>query len=128
MTSTSKSSSPTDVRDYFIENAFQERSPEETCSVVYTKWAATYDKDMVDTKMYGPEAVVEEFVKLRLDKNVHILDVGAGTGCIANLLQKHGYTNIDALDGCIDMLEIAKSRDLYRNYFIDIISEGKKTP
>ncbi|XP_022251682.1 methyltransferase-like protein 27 [Limulus polyphemus] len=127
MTTTSESSNPTHEKVNFIESVLQERPPEETCEKFYQKWAATYDEDMIDTEMYGPKTVVEEFVELGLGKNVRILDVGAGTGCVASLLQKHGYTNIDALDGSIDMLEVAKSRDLYRNYIVDIVSEERKT-
>ena len=47
-----------------------------------------------------------------------------------------GYTNIDALDGSMGMIEYAKSKDIYKHYIhallgpqpIEGIKEGKYVP
>lgn len=47
-------------------------------------------------------------------KDIKILDVGAGTGGIAELLKARGYTNVDALDISQEMLNLAASKNLYK--------------
>ncbi|XP_076323654.1 uncharacterized protein LOC143232301 [Tachypleus tridentatus] len=85
--------------------------PEETCRI-YDEHAEDYEK--LASKYTCEEwalvipAVIE--TKILKDKSCRILDVGAGTGANGSLLQKLGYTNIDALDGSEQMLEIAKAK------------------
>ena len=47
-------------------------------------------------------------------KNIKILDVGAGTGGIGEMLKARGYTNVDALDISQEMLNLAASKHLYK--------------
>ena len=47
-------------------------------------------------------------------KNIKILDVGAGTGGIGEMLKSRGYTNVDALDISQEMLNVAASKNLYK--------------
>lgn len=78
------------------------------------------------------------------DKNARILDIAAGTGLVAIALQKYGlfifilfyffkniilkgFFNLDGLDPSVGMLEKAKEKNLYHNYFFEGIYAGKKT-
>ena len=45
--------------------------------------------------------------------DVRILDVGCGTGLVAEQLHKHGYKNIDGVDFSPEMLKLAKEKGLY---------------
>jgi ubiquinone/menaquinone biosynthesis C-methylase UbiE len=56
----------------------------------------------------GPLKLVQSLVELNVPKNAHILDVCAGTGEVGVYLRKFGFNNIDALDGCIEMLNVAR--------------------
>ena len=55
-----------------------------------------------------------------------ILDVGAGTGQVAEHLQRMGFNNIDGLDASKEMLAIAKRKNVYRNCFQDVL--GPRQP
>ena len=52
-----------------------------------------------------------------------ILDVGAGTGLVGENLRGRGYTHIDALDICQEMLDIAKEKDIYNKLICAALSE-----
>ena len=47
-------------------------------------------------------------------KDMKILDVGAGTGGIGEMLKARGYSNVDALDISQEMLNLAASKNLYK--------------
>ena len=47
-------------------------------------------------------------------KDMKILDAGAGTGGIGEMLKVRGYTNVDALDISQEMLNLAASKNLYK--------------
>ena len=48
-------------------------------------------------------------------KHMKILDVGAGTGGIGEMLKIRGYNNVSALDISQEMLNLAASKNVYRN-------------
>ena len=47
-------------------------------------------------------------------KDMKILDAGAGTGGIGEMLKARGYTNVDALDISQEMLNLAKGKNIYK--------------
>ena len=51
-----------------------------------------------------------------------ILDVGAGTGLVGEILRGRGYTHIDALDICQEMLDVAKEKNIYNKYICAALS------
>jgi len=55
--------------------------------------------------------------------DLRILDVGAGTGLVGNVLRDHGYSNIDALDISQKMLDEAKKLNIYKNMFCVALGE-----
>jgi predicted TPR repeat methyltransferase len=52
--------------------------------------------------------------ELGYGKDATILDLGCGTGAAGKELFKHGYGAIDGLDYCLEMLEEAKAKGVYR--------------
>ena len=48
------------------------------------------------------------------NKDIKILDAGAGTGIIGEMLVQQGYRNIDTLDISEEMLNLVKQRNVYR--------------
>ncbi|XP_035663813.1 methyltransferase-like protein 27 [Branchiostoma floridae] len=86
---------------------------------VYKKWASTYDKDLDlikhDSARAGASALADELQRLQKPKNIRILDVAAGTGYCGVELKQRGFTNIDALDACQEMLNVAGSKDVYQS-------------
>ena len=58
-----------------------------------------------------------------VDKNLKILDAGAGTGIIGEMLVKQGYTNVDALDFSPKMLDIAEKKNIYKRLICAPLSD-----
>lgn len=64
---------------------------------------------MPGCQYYAYEGAAKGFLELNLPKDIKILDCGAGTGLLGSqLVERGGFTNVDALDGCEQMLEVAK--------------------
>jgi len=80
----------------------------------YARWAERYDEDMLGLEMRGPEIVAAMTARYVRDRASPILDAGAGTGRIGELLAILGYSNLAALDLSDAMLALAQERDVYR--------------
>ena len=57
------------------------------------------------------------------NEDIKILDAGAGTGIIGEMLVQQGYSNIDALDISEEMLNLAKQRNVYKRYICAALSD-----
>jgi len=83
---------------------------------LYTEWAQTYDRTMLEGLGYRTPARTAELLHQNLaDPKAVILDVGCGTGLAGEALTKPGLYTIDALDYSAAMLEVARHRGIYRN-------------
>ena len=79
---------------------------------LYDNWATTYDTSFGEGHGYiAPREIAGIFTSLS-DGNEPILDIGAGTGLVAENLP--GLT-VDGIDISAGMLEQAKAKGLYRN-------------
>ena len=56
-------------------------------------------------------------------KDMKILDAGAGTGGIGEMLKAQGYTNVDALDISQEMLNLAATKNLYKRLICAPLSD-----
>lgn len=54
-------------------------------------------------------------------KDAKIVDFGCGTGLCGIELQKVGFTNIYGIDGSHDMLEIAKTKNIYKDAWVCLV-------
>ena len=105
--------SPIERMDCFDE--FEETNPTiELVKEFYDLWSPDYDEDMIVAGYKNPVDVAQELAKLVPDaeerKQLHILDVGAGTGEGGVKLVEAGFPHVDATDGSPGMLEQAKKR------------------
>ena len=112
--------------DDFSFNVMMRAENEEKCKELYTVWSKTYDSDMKFGGWNGPEKMANIFDGIQLPKTSSVLDIGAGTGALGKYLSLKGYTNVDAMDACPEMLKIAKEQNnYYKNYFEQIIKKGE---
>ncbi|XP_072043072.1 demethylmenaquinone methyltransferase-like [Amphiura filiformis] len=74
----------------------------------------------------GALALAKAVARAHPDKDTTILDVCAGTGLAGEQLKKLGYTKVDALDFSQEMLDLAKSKNIYRNYICDSVQLHRK--
>jgi SAM-dependent methyltransferase len=86
----------------------------EDCLAHYRAWAATYDSGFAGEMDYRlPAHVAAAF--MATGASGPVLDVGAGTGLLAEALRKMGFRgDIDAVDLSPDMLARAGEKGLYR--------------
>lgn len=89
-------------------------SSKEELATAYGEWAEQYDNDLIKDMGYVAPAVasqiLQEYVK---DFDARILDAGCGTGLVGANLYQEGYRNLEGLDYSVQMLEEAKSKEVY---------------
>ncbi|UCG82417.1 MAG: class I SAM-dependent methyltransferase [Dehalococcoidia bacterium] len=89
----------------------------------YDLWSRDYDTDLDEGFGWlGPQRAVEYFIKY-VPKDARILDAGAGTGLVGELLAKQGYNNLIAMDLSKGMLEEARKKKVYREFHQMVLGE-----
>lgn len=96
-----------------LAGAYALSSREET-KRLYAAWAQSYDSSFSDAQGYLlPRHVVQAFVDA--GGRGPVLDVGAGTGLVGQGLAAAGIGPLDAVDLSPEMLDVARSKGIYRN-------------
>ena len=107
-----------------LQNAYDLKSPDDNREL-YSAWAETYDNDFIEDMQYKLHFfVAEEFVLN--GGNGLILDVGAGTGALAQALLQRAKFSIEATDISKEMLKVADSKRIYQRSFLSDLT--KKIP
>lgn len=89
----------------------------------YDQWAKDYDNDLDEEFGWlGPQRAVEFFLKY-VPKDARILDAGAGTGLVGEMLAKQGYKDLVAMDLSKGMLEEAHKKNAYREFHQMVMGE-----
>ena len=95
-----------------LEDAYALSSKQDVKDL-YSDWAQSYDTGFSDTQGYQmPRVVAQAFVAA--GGVGPVLDVGAGTGLVAEQLIAAGVSVIDGLDLSDDMLAVARAKGVYR--------------
>lgn len=97
--------------DYELDEAYDIDGPE-AAKDLYGNWAATYDSSFGEGWGYIAPREIAQIYKELAEPATPVLDIGAGTGLIAEHLAGH---TIDALDITPEMLEQAETKGVYRN-------------
>ncbi|PIK34988.1 hypothetical protein BSL78_28187 [Apostichopus japonicus] len=71
------------------------------------------------------KVVVKILNDLIQNKDARILDIAAGTGKLGLLLRERGFTDIDGIDGSKSMSNLAKEKNIYKNYFHHMIGRER---
>lgn len=98
---------------YDLDEAYEINGPEEAREM-YGAWAETYDESFGRAWGYIAPREIAAILKAEFGGDA-VLDIGAGTGLVAEHLQ--GLT-VDALDITPQMLEVAKAKGLYREMIL----------
>ena len=107
-----------------LQNAYDLKSPDDNVEL-YSAWAETYDNDFIEDMQYKLHfSVAEEFVLN--GGNGLILDVGAGTGALAQALLQRAKFSLEATDISKEMLKVANSKRIYQRSFLSDLT--KKIP
>lgn len=100
------------MTDYDLDHAYTISTPDEA-RTLYGNWAATYDDAFRGDWGYVAAREIAKIMVELNDGDTPVLDIGAGTGALAEHL---GDLPRDALDITPEMLAVAKGKGLYRNY------------
>ena len=89
----------------------------------YDHWAKDYDRDLENDFGYIiPQYATDYFVKY-VPLDARILDAGAGTGLVGELLFAKGYRELVAMDLSKGMLEQARKKDVYKEFHQLVMGE-----
>jgi SAM-dependent methyltransferase len=89
----------------------------------YDQWAKDYDSDLDEEFGWrGPQYAVDFFTRY-VAKDARILDAGAGTGLVGQLLAKLGYKDLVAMDMSPGMLEEARGKGVYQEFHQMVMGE-----
>ena len=95
------------------DEAYSLKTPEDS-KKLYKKWAKTYDKDFALNSNYiSPKKISSYFNKYSRKTDFPILDVGAGTGLVGELLFRNNKKEIIGIDISLEMLNQAKLKGCY---------------
>ncbi|MEZ5912572.1 MAG: class I SAM-dependent methyltransferase [Paracoccaceae bacterium] len=99
-------------RDPDLDGAYALRTPEDSRRY-YRDWAENYDTDFAKATGYRlPSLVCAAFAAA--GGQGPILDLGAGTGLLAEALAARGLGPVDGVDISADMLGVAGAKGVYR--------------
>ena len=94
----------------------------------YDQWAKDYEQNLQDEFDYvGPQLAVDVFGQY-ISKDAKILDAGAGTGLVGQLLYQQGYHDLEAMDMSEGMLAEADKKKVYKALHQKILGEPLGLP
>jgi ubiquinone/menaquinone biosynthesis C-methylase UbiE len=98
-----------------LDDAYALKTPEDSAAL-YRDFAATYDEGFVaDTGYVYPREVARVFLEQAGPNDRPVLNIGAGTGLLAERL---GGIETDGIDISSEMLEALAAKGLYRNRIV----------
>jgi SAM-dependent methyltransferase len=110
--------------DYDLDNAYRIDGPGDARRM-YGDWAPTYDESFGTAWGYIAPREIAAILRAATQPTAEILDIGAGTGLVAEHLR--GLT-VDALDITPEMLEIARPKALYRRLILGDLTQTLDIP
>lgn len=109
-----------DEASYDLDEAYRINGPADARRM-YGDWAQTYDESFGAAWGYVAPREIAAILKDEITPAAEILDIGAGTGLVAEHLR--GLT-VDALDITPEMLEIARPKRLYRHLMLGDLTQA----
>lgn len=102
------------MTDPDLDAAYALQTPDDNRKL-YAIWADTYDAGFAEDMDYRLPELVGAVLAEVYDGTGPVLDVGAGTGLLAERYGRIDQTLMDALDISPDMLRVAGEKNLYRD-------------
>lgn len=111
-------------RSYDLDKAYEIDGPDDARRM-YGDWAPTYETSFAQNWGYIAPREIAAILRAEIPQSAEILDIGAGTGLVAEHLR--GLT-VDALDITPEMLEIARPKGLYRHLILGDLTGALDIP
>ncbi|MFM7332830.1 MAG: class I SAM-dependent DNA methyltransferase [Tabrizicola sp.] len=109
---------------YDLDEAYQIDGPD-GARRMYGDWAATYDDSFGTAWGYIAPREIAAILAGEVGPEAEILDIGAGTGLVAEHLRGRV---VDAIDITPEMLDIARPKGLYRNLMLGDLTMSLDIP
>lgn len=110
--------------DRLLERAYALETPDEG-RLLYRDWADSYDRHLKEGLRYvGPASVARLLADSVSERGVPVLDVGCGTGLVAECLAPYGFGLVDGLDFSPEMLRVAEGKGVYRQLFEEDLNQS----
>jgi predicted TPR repeat methyltransferase len=106
--------SGSDERTRELHKAYASNDPAQT-SAVYDDWSADYEAHMQGAGYAHPAMVAAMLTRHQPPGGEPVLDAGAGTGIMGEILTALGYPNVHGFDASQGMLARAAAREVYRD-------------
>ena len=101
------------TKDTLDTKLWKPRTVDDTIAL-YRDWSASYDADVLASGYVTPTRAATALAPL-VDMTAPVLDFGCGTGLSGMALRDAGFTTIDGTDITAEMLDIARTKAVYRN-------------
>ena len=82
---------------------------------LYDEWAAGYERDVLGYGYTTPAVIAGLMGRHVVPETGSLLDAGAGTGMVGEVLVPLGYTDLSGIDLSENMLDLARKKDAYRD-------------
>jgi predicted TPR repeat methyltransferase len=105
-----------------LHRAYHAKDPGETAQV-YDDWAAEYEQHMKNVGYTHPAMVGSMAARHVAPTDEPVLDAGAGTGVLGEILTALGYSNLSGLDASEGMLKIAGLKKNYRDLSLQFLGQ-----
>ena len=109
---------------YDLDQAYEINGPEDARRM-YGDWAETYDESFGKGWGYIAPREIATILRAETGPSAEILDIGAGTGLVAEHLR--GLT-VDAIDITPEMLDVARNKGLYRSLMLGDLTKALDIP
>ncbi len=104
----------TPQKDRFLQKAEASQTNEDLAEY-YNAWAPNYEEDSLQFGYHRVAAVVASLIRRYVEPDEgKILDAGAGTGMLGDILALIGYKGLVAIDISPGMLEEARKKKIYQ--------------
>ncbi|MEE3327681.1 MAG: class I SAM-dependent methyltransferase [Myxococcota bacterium] len=111
-----------------LDRAYSLETSDEALSL-YRDWARSYDDQLEQELLYvGPAKLAALLAEFLDGRGAEVLDVGCGTGLVAEHLARHGFHRMDGLDFSSEMVAVAREKGMYRELFIADLNQRLALP
>ncbi len=111
----------------YLKQAYELQDSDAT-KTFYRDWAASYDDEVTGEGYITPARCAEALARHANDPSQPVLDLGCGTGLSGVALREAGFRVVDGADFSEEMIEIARSRNVYRRTFRHDLSQPIPLP
>jgi predicted TPR repeat methyltransferase len=84
---------------------------------IYDNWAEDYERRILSYGYSTPAVAAGFFGRYVEPKDAAVLDAGAGTGMMGEILAPLGYHDLIGIDISANMLELARKKGVYKELF-----------